>query len=174
MRTLLLALAFGALASPVAAEPLDRARALLQGIDTAPPADAVRALGPDAAASLVQIAGDAATPMAVRARAVWALGAVPDDAGLAYLRALLSDPDAPAMLRRAAPAALCTGWSDAALPLVAAALADADPQLRNQAARALGRSGTDAARAALDARRAVEADPMVRAAIDAARGGGAR
>lgn len=56
----------------------------------------------------------------------------------------------------------------AAVPALAAALADKEPMVREAAANALTVLGGDAARAALEKRRDAETDPYVRASIDAA------
>ncbi|MHC5019967.1 MAG: tRNA epoxyqueuosine(34) reductase QueG [Planctomycetota bacterium] len=65
-------------------------------------------------------------------------------------------------LRRNAAVALGNTGGPAAVPPLVAALQDDDPLVRGHAAWALGRLGGDAARAALEARAAIEPDGWVR------------
>jgi HEAT repeat protein len=102
-----------------------------------------------------------------RTNAVVALGWYPTEEHHLFLSALVNDPAGDKSLRRSAVHALANGWGDAALPDLSKALADDDVQLRNQAARAMGRIGSPAAKAALQARLGVETSAMVRETIAA-------
>ncbi len=64
--------------------------------------------------------------------------------------------------------ALGNWGSPEAVPALVRALADAEPLVRGHAAWALGRIGSDAARAALSAQRPRESDGWVRQEIDSA------
>lgn len=160
-------------ATPAYADDALRARVadLLSGYEEPVGADALRALGDGVAAELLAIASNPTESTAHRERAVYALGWFPSEGTLAWLTERLSDPEAPSGQRRAAAWALVNGWGDAAVPVLAPALASPDTQLRAQCARALGRLGTDAARAVLRAQLATESNPMVRTTLQTALGG---
>jgi epoxyqueuosine reductase len=71
-------------------------------------------------------------------------------------------------LLRNAAIALGNSGDPRAVPVLVEALGDEEPLVRGAAAWALGRLGTDAARAALATRREVEPDATVRAELDSA------
>jgi epoxyqueuosine reductase len=73
-------------------------------------------------------------------------------------------------LRRNVAVALGNCWAEEAVPVLVAALTDDEPLVRGHAAWALGRIGTESARAALLERLAAEADASVRAEVEAALG----
>jgi hypothetical protein len=140
---------------------------LLSGYEDAATESELRALGDGVGGELFAIAQDASVARSRRQGAVQALGWFPTDAHRAWLSALVADGSGDRYLRRSAVHALANGWGDAALPELERALGDEDEQLRNQAARAMGRVGTPAATAALQKRLDVEQNAMVREAISA-------
>jgi HEAT repeat protein len=140
---------------------------LLSGYETPPAAAELQMLGAGVDVELMAISADVSVNKARRATATWALGYFPSDVTRGFLTLLVTDAGADSQLRRAATWALCNGWGDAALGLIGPALSASDPQLRNQAVRAVARVGTPAARAVLESRLAVESTAMVRDAITA-------
>ncbi len=134
----------------------------LAGVESAPTADAMRAIG-DADAvrdELIALSKDEALPHSHRLRALHALGWFPSDASRAVLMEALGGGDRHAA--RKAVYALGTGWNDAAVPDLGRALAANDTQLRIAAARALGKVATPAARSALEARLSTEPSDTVK------------
>ena len=71
-------------------------------------------------------------------------------------------------LKRNASVVLGNIGSEGDVPALAGTLADAEPVVRSHAAWALGRIGSPSAARVLDARRDVEVDPSVVAALEAA------
>lgn len=140
---------------------------LLSGYEDAPTASELQKLGTGVDAVLIEIAGDSAVSRSRRASATWSLGFFPSDTTRSFLVTVVQDPSADSQLRRSATWALCNGWGDSALDAVKPALDATDPQLRNQAVRAVGKVGTPAARSVLEARLATESSAMVRDAITA-------
>ena len=124
----------------------------------------VKALGRQGGgAALCARASDAALPLASRRLALRGLRALkPKDAG-PTLTALLSSPDAP--LRADAALALAVVGAAEARPALIAALDDADKDVRSFAATALGTTGAPEALAAVTARQAKEAEPVVQDAL---------
>ncbi|MFZ5481334.1 MAG: HEAT repeat domain-containing protein [Myxococcota bacterium] len=172
MRRALVLFLLAAVPSLAFADDALRAQVLerLSGVeDPATEAD-LRALGAGVDVELFALAKDGTVPRSRRQSAVQALGWFPNEEHRAWLATLVGDPAGDRFLRRSACHALANGWGDAALPDLGKALADGDEQLRNQAARAIGRIGTPAAKSALEARLAVEPDGMVREAITASLG----
>ena len=131
-----------------------------------------RALGPDAGPELLAIAGDASASRSQRAGAALALGYFPTSDARSFLDARLSDDDS--LFRRRACVALATGWGDEALPALARGMSDRDTQVRTACVNAVATLRTDGARQALQARLGDEANPSVRAALEAGIAGGAR
>ena len=144
---------------------------LLSGYEDPPRAEELRRLGAGVEAELLAIGQDPAQSRSRRERAVYALGWFPSAMAHAFVEGLATSPVADSHLRRSAVWALANGWGDAAIGSIGTALASEDVQLRNQAARALGRLGTPAAVAALKTRLGDEPNAMVREAISAAIGG---
>lgn len=137
----------------------------LAGVESAPTAEALQALG-DADAvrdELIALSADDSLPRSHRLRALHALGWFPSDASRTVLTAALTGSDAHAA--RKAVYALGTGWKDAALPELTQALAANDTQLRIAAAKALGRVATPGARQALEARLPTESSDTVKEQI---------
>jgi len=148
----------GPLAEPVVA--------LLDGYERAPTPEDFRALGEGAQAELLEIAADADAPTTRRGRALTALAFYPNTETRAVLDATLADAESKSLLRRKAAYAVGVGFGADAIPALTAALGDADPQLRMAAASALGAVGTDAAKAALSARRDLETEDAVRTVLN--------
>jgi HEAT repeat protein len=110
--------------------------------------------GEEAAAALVAIGSESLPSLVTAARApqwvarrnaVWALGALDDQRGVAPVRVALEDREPP--VRRVAAWALGALEADIAVPALVAALRDEDASVRKQVAWALG---------AIDDRRAVD------------------
>lgn len=173
MRTLLVMLLVAALAPSARADEALRAKVvdLLSAYEDPAGAAEWRALGVGAGAELYALAQDTSLSHTRRAGAVYALGFFPTDTHRALLAGLATTEGSDALLRRKAVYALGTGWGDGALPELSRALAAPDTQLRNAAARALGKVATVGARDALRARLDVEADPAVRTTLSTALGG---
>ncbi len=157
----------GALSLPALAGPQHKAvLAELSGMEDAPTAARLTALGPGVKAELMDISADASQKRSVRARALHALGWFPDADTRAVLQSALTGDD-PLMARKAVYG-LANGWGSAALAPLTEALASPDVQLRSAAARALGSVDSPDARAALDARLQLEQTPAVRESIERA------
>jgi hypothetical protein len=167
MRPLLTLFLLGLFAPAAHADDAMRARVvdLLSAYEDPATAADWRSLGDAAAPELFAIAQDPTQSHTRRAGAVLALGWFPNDTHHAWLVALAADNAGDGMYRRKACYALVNGWGDAALPDLAAPLAASDVQLRAAAAKAVGRLGTPAARTVLQARLAVETEPLVHDAL---------
>jgi HEAT repeat protein len=143
---------------------------LLASSERAPSEQDLRALGTEADRQLVAVASDAKVEPKMRARAVAALANAPSSASRAYLTKLIGQvgavKDATDLLlvRRAA---VSLGWQGgpSAPPVLGPLLSHADPDVRIDAAVALGltrlASAADLLRARLDA----EEDARVRGNI---------
>jgi len=165
---LALALAVG-LAAPATAQTTDDLRTtvetLLGGFEK-PATDAEwQALGEGAVPHLQAIAADGEFPRSTRARAVAALGNFATPEVIGYLAGLLA-PGGDEVLQRKALRALARTGGAAQLEPIAGFLAHDSSVLREAAAHALGLIGTPEAKAALEARRAVETSTAVTKAID--------
>jgi HEAT repeat protein len=130
-----------------------------------------RALGAGVDAELLAIATDVRLSHTRRANAVFALGFFPSARARAFLAGLAADAAADGIFRRKAVHALANGYGEGALAELRAALASTDAQLRAAAARAVAKIGAPTAERALEARLAVESDPMVRDTLAAALAG---
>lgn len=104
--------------------------------------------GEEAAAALVAIGNESLSPLMAAARApqwvarrnaVWAIGALDDERGIAAAAAALSDSEPP--VRRVAAWALGALDASDAVPALIAALNDPDSEVRAQVAWALGAIG---------------------------------
>ena len=153
------------LAAPAATTLHQKVVELLSGMEKPATAAEWKALGPEAEAELVAIAGDPSGVPTQRGNALVALGFFPSDAAHTFLSATLADPTTPVLLRRKACAGLGHGWGAAAVPELSVALADADSNLRLSAARALVKVKDPSATAAIQARAAVETDTNVLAVL---------
>lgn len=138
---------------------------LLSGYEQAATADELRRLGPGVESELLVIADDPSMSRVRREAATYSLGWFPSETTRVWLQGRLADPSVDSHIRRSAAWALANGWQDSAVPDLSTAFADPDVQLRNQIARALGKVGTAAARAALEARLPNETDAMVRTTV---------
>ncbi|MGF1469214.1 MAG: HEAT repeat domain-containing protein [Sandaracinaceae bacterium] len=168
LASVVLAAALGAVARPAAAqEPLrtPEVRALLSGFEEAPDADAWARLGPSVIPALEAICRDPASLPFVRLRALAALGAFRTERSRRLLLDVARNADSDELAVREALRALGRAFGPAAVPDVVPFLRHRSPVVREGAARALAAVGTVEARRALDARRAVETDPGVRAAL---------
>ncbi len=155
-----------------AAEVPAALRNWLQALDSAPtPAQLQRAGGPQTAALLERVARDAHELPLVRNRALGLLSLLDDAPSEARLRDLLRLPEdrlraTAALAWLAGPARRHGAGTEAT---VAALLADRAAGVRSAAARGLGYlADPRQARALAVQQRAREADPTVRAALDAA------
>ena len=154
-----------ALALPAAAGPQrDAVLRELSGIEDAPTAESLRAIGDGVPQELMELVADPSQRSSVRARALHALGWFPSPDTRALLETALEGDD-PLMARKAAYA-LANGWKAASLPALEQALSSSDAQLRNATARALGTIEDGAVVKILDARLAVETQPAVREALE--------
>jgi len=157
-------------AAPAAAEPSDgdlrlTVETMLGGLESTSTNEQWAALGDGAVPHLLAILGDEGQKRSTRARAVAALGNFPTPEVVTALNALL-EPDGDKVLQRKALHALArTGGVDQ-LDRIQAFLASDDTTLRQAAVHALAVIKTDAARAALEAHRAVESSTAVTKAID--------
>jgi HEAT repeat protein len=138
---------------------------LLGAYEDGPTADQLRALGDGVGVELLAIAQDPTIASTRRARAVTALQAFPSDAAVTWITAELGSPAAESILRRKCAWSLGVLRGEAAVPALAGALADPDPQLRIAAAHALGSIAAPAAKDALKQRLDAETDATVRAAV---------
>lgn len=120
---------------------------------------------------LLGIAQDAALSHTKRANAIFALGFFPSPSVRTYLAGLVATEPNDGIFRRKAAYALASGYGDAALPELVAALGASDVHLRAATARAIGTIGTAAAKKALEDRLVVEKDRMVREALTGALAG---
>jgi HEAT repeat protein len=137
----------------------------LAGVESAPTAEALQALG-DADAvrdELIALSKDDTLPRSHRLRALHALGWFPSDASRAVLNEAVAGADHHAA--RKAVYALGIGWKDGALPELTHALQANDTQLRIAAAKALGEVATPGARQALEARLPAEPSDTVKEQI---------
>lgn len=157
---LIAALATPAAAAPGEAEARARIEALLRGYHGLPDRDHFEAAAADPAKVLRVIAADPyAGPL--RAAALEALKWWPDASTLAlYTEAVR--PESPTGLRHKVLRYLPV-FGERALPLLAEAAADGDPQIRRTAAAALFDVPGDAAGKALAAAARAESDPVARA-----------
>ena len=143
---------------------------LLAASERAPTQKELRALGVDVDRQLVAIAEDAKVEPKMRARAVSALGFVPTAVARAHLNKRVGQVEAARdatdllLVRRAAVA---LGWQGgpAVPPVLAGLLAHADPDVRTDAAVALGLTRLASAADLLRARLDVETDARVRGHI---------
>ena len=164
MRSTLVLLFFGLMPSLALAGPL-RAQVLpqLQGIEDAPAAESLRALGPGVDAELMEIFQDSSQPRSTRARALHALGWFPTPESRLILVGALDGEDR--VLARKAVTALGEGWGADALPELGRALGAADVHTRESAARALGNLNLPEANALLEARLKIEDSSTVQQTI---------
>lgn len=135
---------------------------LLAAYDDPATAEDWKSLGEGVPAELMAIAKDPKVSSTRRAGAVYALGWYPTPETRTFVTGVLYDVAAPNILRRKATFALGNGWGDGALAEIVATLASEDAQLRQAAARTLGKLGTPGATAALQERLSVETDRVVR------------
>lgn len=139
---------------------------MLSGYEEVPRAEAIAALGPDAAAELLALAAAPGQPSHVRERATLLLGGFPTEGNHAFLVTTLSDAGAPTGIRRSAAYALVAGWPDAVLVDLEPALVATDVQLRAHGARALAKAPrTPAITDRLVALSAAETNPMVQTVV---------
>ncbi len=134
--------------------------ALLDGVEDAPDAAQLRAMGEGVGPELLELAQDPNLAPTRRARATQALGWFPTEQHREWLSSTLQGEDP--MLARKASYALVNGWGDQAVPLVTPALASSDVQLRLATVRALGSLGSEPARQALSARLDLEQHAAVK------------
>jgi HEAT repeat protein len=169
-RSLRLALALLALATPAAAEePVtpeakERVRHLLSGYEFIPTPEQLRAI-PDLDRILEALATDAETPGFVRARALSSFAALPpgNERADRVLRRALADESLHPQFRRAAVKALVTRLGPAALPDVRPLLSHPELRLRDAAVEALApHAAAPEVRAALAARLPAEPEPALR------------
>ncbi len=148
-------------------------RALLDSYEYRPTRAVLDRIGPDVEKILIRLASHPKVRPTVRVRATETLGLYPTrDAG-GFLRSLLQEPSLSGtptgrLLRRAAMSALALAFGPAAVPDIAPLREDADPQIREGCARALGATGAATAKPILDAWLPHEPELFVRTAIDAA------
>ena len=162
---------------PGARRPASRARAdreavlkLLGASERAPSEKELRALGDEVDAVLIALASDAKLEPRMRARAVSALAFAPSSAARGFLGQLVGntavarDATDVLLIRRAAMALGGQG-GPAVPPLLAGLLEHADPEVRVDAALALGLTRLSSAADLLRARLEVESDGRVRGHI---------
>ena len=131
----------------------------------------ILALGDEAVAPLLRLAGSSSEPSIIRQRAIVALGEMGAQAAVAPLRSLLRDQDR--VLRVMAIRALVKILGESAAPDLTAMLSDDEPSVAIAAARALGQvvsAGRGEAGAVLDALAGLPDDAhpsLVRAAEEA-------
>lgn len=157
----------GASGPTPATTPVEQTRRALEGwfagFEFVPTAKHFARLGPTASPALLELAGDASAHLLVRARAVSAMAYMEDPRTVAWVAALLEDPEAPSVLRRKAALVLAERQGPGAIePLVQALLnAGDDVPLREACARGLRGLG-DASWAVRDALLRDETHPTVR------------
>jgi HEAT repeat protein len=143
----------------------------LRAADSPPSEAELRSLGPGVDEALVAIAGDARVEILVRARAVSALAFFPTPPARGFLeralgdKAISADPGERLLLRKAAVAFGWQGGGPAARK-VGLLLEHVDPDVRIDAAFALGLTRIEAAAVLLRKRAPAETDPRVRRQID--------
>lgn len=142
--------------------------ALLSDYESMPDARVFVAHGATTADLLFQIYAAKAQPTFVRVRALRAFSYFPADISATRLQNVLTDPHAPSVLTREAANGLVRCLGEAAVPPVATLLRRPDPQLRRMAIEVLAQVGNAQVRSTFVAHRAVEVDPDVRGALDAA------
>jgi hypothetical protein len=143
---------------------------LLGASERTPNEKELRGLGSDVDAVLIDLARDSKLEPRLRARAVSALAFAPTGASRAHLVKLVGsgsaakEPTDVLLVRRAAVA---LGWQGGptATPLLGALLEHADPEVRIDAALALGLTRQASAVQMLRARLDAESDPRVRAHV---------
>ena len=140
---------------------------MLSGYESVPSLVEWRRLGPGTLAVLVALFEAPETPPYVRLRAVAATAAFPSDVARAFLlrvaRSATSD-----LIAREALLTLGRAFGEGVRGELAPFLAHRVPLLREAAARALGRIGSPACRALLEARLETEGHPAVREAMSRA------
>ncbi len=160
-----------ALATPALAQTDDggdlrsTVEAMLGGFERPATDDDWQVLGARAVPHLLAIAADESVARSTRARAVAALGNFDSPESITYLAGLLA-PGGDAVLQRKALRSLARTGGATHLTLIGGYLESEDTVLRESAAHALGLIATDEARAALEARRAIETSTAVQKAID--------
>jgi hypothetical protein len=139
---------------------------VLGGIEHAPTADEVKALGPDAATALIAYAGDAKASRLRRSRAIFALKFAPSSAAREFLHQLLHErakaEEGVDALDLAAALGALQPYGQPELALVLPLLGHGAADVRHAAAVMLGELRAVEASSALSARLAVERDPGVR------------
>lgn len=143
----------------------DAVDALLSGYERVPTEEDWKRLGPDALGVLEQIYNDPAALPSRRTRAVASMAQVDNPEAVSRLKAIVGDSAADPQYRSTAALALAYRTGEKSLPEVQPLLDHQDPRLRDAAARALGRVGTEDARKFLEERLGKEEDPAVREAI---------
>jgi hypothetical protein len=138
---------------------------VLGGVERAPTAEAVRALGPAADRLLVAAASDGRTARLRRMRAIAALAFAPSAYARAFLLAVVRDQGGATrgadVLDVAAAAGALAVYGPTVAPTLVPLLAHASADVRQSAAAALGRARAPEAAGALRARLAVERDAGV-------------
>ncbi|HUB08165.1 MAG TPA: HEAT repeat domain-containing protein [Myxococcales bacterium] len=156
---------------PTAEKQRAHIQLLLEGSETPPPSEQLLAQGPGVFHALDAIFHDPTAKLSTRGRALASMANLDDDRGFAELRGVLASPSTTApqpFFARTAIDALARAQGARAVSAIADALTWKDPGVREAAADALGRIGGPDARAALQARLALESDPGVRAALERA------
>ncbi len=105
---------------------------------------------------------DASTRQIIRANALLSLRFFPSSQVQAWFEQLLADPATPPTVRRPLAKAYGFAFGVGALAMLGQQLDHAEPHTRDSAARALGAIADPRARALLEKRLAVEAEPFVR------------
>jgi HEAT repeat protein len=141
---------------------------LLSGYEPRDPGEALRRLGPPAAAALLLIARDTSHPLR-HLRAIEALGHVPTPEALEFLRHILqhnrSAVDALPVYELAAAARALAGYGPQVERELVPLLAHQSADVREGAVFGLSRLGTEGAVRALRARLLIEKESGVRAAL---------
>ena len=133
----------------------------------------LRAIGPDTNRLLVHVSSDPNMRPSIRQNAVRSLVVFRSERTQRFLQTMLYDPDLSGtphgtILRRQAMLTYGTAFRGKAVSALAHLARDADPQIREGAAQALGATGTEAARRILDAWLPHEPELFVRLAVDRA------
>jgi HEAT repeat protein len=142
-----------------------KVEALLSGYERIPTDEDWKRLGPDALGVLEQLYNDPAQLPSTRTRAVASMAQVDNPAAVDSLKAIVADAKVDAQYRSTAVLALGYRTGEQALPQLEPLLDDKSPQMRDAAARAIGKVGTPDARKSLEERLGKEQDPAVREAI---------
>ncbi len=141
---------------------------LLRAYDAFPKATAFKSVAEDPRTVLLEIVADDSEPEIIRLQALDALSLFPDADVRQVFRKVVAESWDHSQAPRATHNAingLMFGWGEAALDDVLPLLSHPDLQVRLTVVHAVGKSGGDAGRTALQAQLNDEKDPYVREAI---------